>query len=124
MWLNRGFWCCLFVTWRITKISQDKEKLYMLLVISGYEFHSISVTIFIEHYMNYIVVAQASSPTIIWCDFNIDVLGECPMAAVNWPVKYFLDEDLQKDTLNLLSTDKNAHVCGALQEHLQQEIIS
>ncbi len=46
------------------------------------------------------------------------------MAAVNWPLKYFLDEDLQKNTLNLLQTDKNAHVCGALQEHLQQEIIS
>jgi hypothetical protein len=46
------------------------------------------------------------------------------MAAVNWPSKYFLDEDLQKYTLNLLSTHKNAHVCGAVQEHLQQEIIS
>ncbi len=46
------------------------------------------------------------------------------MAAVNWPLKYFLDEDLQKITLNLLQTDKNAHVCAALQEHLQQEIIS
>ncbi len=74
--------------------------------------------------MNSIVVAQTSSPTTISCDFNIDLVGACPMAAVHWPLKYFLDEDLPKNTLNLLSTDKNAHVCGALQEHLQQQIIS
>jgi hypothetical protein len=39
-------------------------------------------------------------------------------------LKYFLDENLQKNTLNLLPTDKKAHDCGTLQEHLQQEIIS
>jgi len=41
----------------------------------------------------------------------------CPMAAVKCPpVQYFLDEDLQKNTLKLVGAWKSAHVTRALPE--------
>jgi hypothetical protein len=50
------------------------------------------------------------------------LLRECSMAAVNWLLQYFLDEDLQKNTVNLLWAAKTAHFHSVMEENLQQEM--
>jgi hypothetical protein len=44
------------------------------------------------------------------------------MAAVNWLLQSVLDEDLQKNTVNLLWAAKKAHFHSVMEENLQQEI--
>jgi hypothetical protein len=45
-----------------------------------------------------------------------------PTVAVNWPLQYFLDEDLEKkNTVKLLWARKNPQVRSALQEHLLKD---
>jgi hypothetical protein len=40
---------------------------------------------------------------------RLRLLIACPTAAINWSLKYFLYEDLQKSTLNLLWAGKYMH---------------
>jgi len=56
----------------------------------------------------------------VWCAGSL--LTECPMAAVNWLLQSVLDEDLQKNTVNLLWAAKKAHFHSVMEENLQQEM--
>jgi hypothetical protein len=44
------------------------------------------------------------------------------MAAVNWLLQSVLDEDLQKNIVNLLWAAKKAHFHSVMEENLQQEM--